>query len=190
MHGIGPKEAALRELRAQPRAKHHQMMIDDGCPPQLIRTTGKPPTIPKRNVVDSGVTLAPPLAVQKAIAAEFSEPPTDQPKAEATPTPEQQESEMGSVKSKSKKSGKKTAAEKTSSPMRTKSNGANGSNGARAGSKVEIIAGLLKRPEGCTTADVLKITGWPSVSMPAQAKAAGLTLQKEKDGSVTRYRAA
>lgn len=60
----------------------------------------------------------------------------------------------------------------------------------RPGSKLETIVKLLTREEGCTTADVLKATGWPSVSMPQQAKAAGLTLHKEKAGGVTRYRAA
>lgn len=59
--------------------------------------------------------------------------------------------------------------------------------GPRAGSKTEVVANLLKRPEGCTTKDVLTATGWPTVSMPQQAKAAGLTLRKEKDGKVSRY---
>src|SRR5205807_246786 len=44
----------------------------------------------------------------------------------------------------------------------------------REGSKLEKIVGLLTRPEGCTTKDVLKATGWPSVSMPQQAEAAGI----------------
>lgn len=60
----------------------------------------------------------------------------------------------------------------------------------RPGSKTEMIAGMLTRPEGCTTAEVLEATGWPTVSMPQQAKAAGLKLAKEKDGKVTRYRSA
>lgn len=60
-----------------------------------------------------------------------------------------------------------------------------GSTGSR--SKVDLIGALLLRPEGCTTADVLEATGWPSVSMPAQAKLAGLTLRKEKVGKVARY---
>ncbi len=54
-------------------------------------------------------------------------------------------------------------------------------------SKVDLIGALLLRPEGCTTADVLEATGWPSVSMPAQAKLAGLTLRKEKVGKLARY---
>jgi hypothetical protein len=62
--------------------------------------------------------------------------------------------------------------------------------GPRKGSKLAVIVGLLKRNEGCTVKDVLAATGWPTVSMPQQAKAAGLSLKKEKDGSVTRYRAA
>jgi len=59
--------------------------------------------------------------------------------------------------------------------------------GPRAGSKLEAISVLLRRPEGCTTADVLKATGWPSVSMPAQAKALGVGLRKEKEGGAFRY---
>lgn len=55
-------------------------------------------------------------------------------------------------------------------------------------SKVAAIAALLTRPEGTTTAEILKATGWPSVSVPQQAKAAGLKLRKEKEkGSPTRY---
>ena len=157
MQHVGPKETALRNLRAaRPLAKHHQMMVADGCPPEFLR--------------------------------EQSEL-KNQPKAEALPTPEQQEIETVATKSKSKKPGKKTAIAKARMPV-AKTNGAHTTNGIRPGSKVELIAGLLKRPEGCTTADVLTATGWPAVSMPAQAKAAGLTLKKEKDGSVTRYRAA
>jgi hypothetical protein len=55
-------------------------------------------------------------------------------------------------------------------------------------SKTAIVAGLLKRSGGCTTADILEATGWPSVSVPAMAKAAGLRLRKEKvKGSPTQY---
>lgn len=60
--------------------------------------------------------------------------------------------------------------------------------GARTGTKLVKIVELLSRKQGCTTAEVLKATGWPSVSMPQQAKAAGLKLRKEKkSGEVTRY---
>lgn len=60
----------------------------------------------------------------------------------------------------------------------------------KAGSKLEIIVGLLKRPEGCTTKEVLAATNWPTVSMPQQAALAGIKLVKEKFDGVTRYRAA
>lgn len=59
--------------------------------------------------------------------------------------------------------------------------------GLAKGSKAQIIADLLLRPEGCTTADVLAATNWPAVSMPQQAKVAGLELRKEKQGNVMRY---
>lgn len=60
----------------------------------------------------------------------------------------------------------------------------------RPGSKSALIADMLRRKNGCTTAEVLKATGWPAVSMPQQARVAGIKLVKEKDGKVTRYRAA
>jgi hypothetical protein len=58
---------------------------------------------------------------------------------------------------------------------------------AKGSSKTELIAALLTRKEGCTTADILAAVGWPSVSVPAMAKAAKLTLRKKKDGKVSRY---
>ena len=61
----------------------------------------------------------------------------------------------------------------------------------RKGSKTAIIGDLLKRKEGCTTAEILAATGWPAVSVPQQAKAIGVGLRKErKPGEVTRYWAA
>ena len=58
----------------------------------------------------------------------------------------------------------------------------------RGGSKTGLIADLLLRKEGCTRDDILEVTGWPSVSVPAMAKAAGLKLRKEKTkGGKTHY---
>lgn len=62
--------------------------------------------------------------------------------------------------------------------------------GPRAGSKAAIIGGLLRQKGGTTVAEVLKATGWPTVSMPAQARAAGVGLRKEKIDGVGRYFAA
>lgn len=59
---------------------------------------------------------------------------------------------------------------------------------ANGKTKLELITALLLRKCGCTNADVLEVTNWPSVSMPQQATAAGLKLRKEKKpGSPTRY---
>ena len=59
----------------------------------------------------------------------------------------------------------------------------------RAGkTKNTIIAALLLRKSGTTGAEILAATNWPSVSVPGQAKAAGLKLRKEKvQGKPTRY---
>lgn len=59
--------------------------------------------------------------------------------------------------------------------------------GARKGSKSAIIERLLTRPEGCTSADVLKATKWPTISMPAIAKQLGLKLKRDSSGDVMRY---
>lgn len=61
--------------------------------------------------------------------------------------------------------------------------------GVREGSKLAIVVGLLTRDGGCTGKEILEATKWPTVSVPQQARAAGLTLSKEKVDGVTRYSA-
>lgn len=56
-----------------------------------------------------------------------------------------------------------------------------------AGSKAVLIGDMLLRDGGCTIADVLAATGWPTVSMPQQARICGLVLRKVKDGKISRY---
>ncbi len=77
----GAKELQLRDLRARP--PHHQMMIADGAPEACLRT-GPGPKIKPKDERSAGVTLAPPLAIQKAIKADLAEPPTtpDSPEAD------------------------------------------------------------------------------------------------------------
>lgn len=53
--------------------------------------------------------------------------------------------------------------------------------------KREKAAALLMRETGATAREILDETGWPAVSVPAIAKASGLTLRQEKDGKATRY---
>ena len=60
----------------------------------------------------------------------------------------------------------------------------------KVASKTATVGILLRRAGGCTGKDVLKATGWPTVSMPAMAKALGVKLKKEKVDGVTRYSAA
>ncbi len=81
----------------------------------------------------------------------------------------------------------KQRAAKGAMPKAPKAAKTDGTKTVRPGSKLEIVVGLLTRQEGCTAADVLKATEWPAVSMPQQARAAGLTLRQEKEGKTTRY---
>jgi Protein of unknown function (DUF3489) len=108
---------------------------------------------------------------------------------------EQQLREMREQQSKGKQVAKAIAAmaqpdvTTESKTMRKKTKAANGKR--KRGNKTERIMALLKREQGCTRAEVLKATGWPSISMPATAKAAGLKLKREKaKGQPTRYYAA
>lgn len=86
-----------------------------------------------------------------------------------------------------KKAAKKTPRKAAPKADKAAHSASGATKGIRPGSKLETIVGLLRRPQGCTTADVLKATEWPAVSMPQQAKAAGLTLRKEKKDGVTVY---
>jgi hypothetical protein len=47
-------------------------------------------------------------------------------------------------------------------------------------SKCDMIASMLQRPEGTTMKEIMRATGWPSVSVPWHAERAGLTLIKRK----------
>ena len=103
----------------------------------------------------------------------------------ATPSPIAEPQIKAPVKTK-KAAAKKAAKAKA----RTKVKAGARTSGVRPGSKLEIIVGMLQRPEGCTTKQVLEAVRWPAVSMPQQARAAGLKLKKEKVDGITIYRAA
>lgn len=107
-----------------------------------------------------------------------------EPKASAAAEPTKE-----STVSKKTKTEAKPAKAKKENKVKTAKTAA--ADGIRPGTKLALVVDLLKRPEGCTTKDVLNATGWPAVSMPQQAKAAGIKLKKEKkEGDVTRYYAA
>lgn len=58
---------------------------------------------------------------------------------------------------------------------------------ARPGTKSHAIGELMMRPQGVTTLEVLQLTGWPSVSMPAQARICGLEFTAQRTGRIVRY---
>jgi len=60
-------------------------------------------------------------------------------------------------------------------------------NQARPGSKAHRIGEMLLRPEGVTGREICSEMGWPSVSIPAQARAAGLTVTSQRMGRTVRY---
>ncbi len=80
--------------------------------------------------------------------------------------------------------GKGKAAAKVAKPKK-----AAGAKTGPRGEKVLKVKALLERKSGCTANDVKAATGWPSVSMPAMAKACGLKLRSEKVASTKDVRA-
>lgn len=178
---LGEKEAQLRWLKEQ----RHAMMTS---PPKFVKATGPtilkpaPHQIEKLRQLEAATKAAKPkeTTVKK-------EPKSTAPKRTAA----QASANLKKAKAAKKaKGGTKTApkaAKRTSGPD---SKPAAGPKEVRPGSKLAIVVDLLKRPEGCTTAEILKATEWPSVSVPQQARMAGLELRKEKNAEgVTVYRA-
>lgn len=139
-------------------------------------------------------------------AAALSRPRKPAPMA-ATPVVNQPQEEV-TVATKSTKAdqlralreaGKKAKAKRATAPKTKKAAKANGNGkakngngaktyGGRAGSKRAEVVKLLTRTKGATCAELLDVTGWPTISVPAVAKAAGLKLRKERNpGESTRY---
>lgn len=149
-----------------------QMMIDDGLPAELL--------ISEEDRRAAWKDLTPRHTIDFADGARRPANPADEPAI----TPGENVMIAKAVAKKAK-TPKKAKATKTSSKAQAAHQARSGN--VRPGTKLELVVTLLTRKEGCTTADILKATDWPSVSVPQQAKAAGLTLRKEKDGNVTRY---
>lgn len=171
MPKIGPKEQQQRALRERNLPPYARAMIEDGLPEKLVRLPGEKKAA---NVVTPPSTT-----------------PDDKPRAPAEPVAATQESAMKKAKTSKKTSSKKVA--KAKAPKRAKASAAHpaekktATDGVREGSKLETIVKMLQRPTGCTSKEVLEATKWPSVSMPQQAKAAGIELATEKTGRTTRY---
>lgn len=60
-------------------------------------------------------------------------------------------------------------------------------NMARRGSKAHQIGEMLLRPEGVTGPEICTAMGWPSVSVPQQARTCGLAVTSQRMGRVVRY---
>jgi hypothetical protein len=118
-----------------------------------------------------------PAAPVDAASTKIAAPPAPPGEAAAS-----EESEMTTRTRRGKSAGSKKSAAASSSARKPKSAPA-----VDGKSKVEVIGGLLRRDGGCTAKDVMEATGWPSVSMPAQAKALGVKMKQKKEGRVTRY---
>lgn len=140
----------------------------------------------------AGATTALPATGKHALAIINQQAPADaaaQPKKE-TATMATATKKTPKTKTRGKKPAKTAHRKPATANGKPARSAARADGGIRPGSKLELVAGLLKRPGGCTTADVLAATSWPAVSMPQMAKAAGLTLKKTKEkGSPTRYSA-
>jgi len=115
-------------------------------------------------------------------------------KSGATAVNKKGEKLKGAEKSEPKKADKPVAKKKAAAKKSAAKSNGNGAaphkrgEGPRPGSKMEIIHGLLTRKKGCTVADILEATSWPSISVPATAELLGLKLKKEKaKGERTRY---
>lgn len=60
-------------------------------------------------------------------------------------------------------------------------------NQARHGSKAWLVGQMLLRPEGVTGREIMAALNWPSVSIPAQARACGLAFTTRREGREVRY---
>jgi hypothetical protein len=161
MPKIGPKEQALRELKA-----HHLTMIEDGLPAKFARTEVPPKKKPRRDV-SAGVTLAPPIAVQKAIAADLAD---DEPQPPAEPAQE----ERTMPKTKAKKAAPKSKAPKkkalASTPRRALREKAQraGTVKKRAGVPALEVAAFLCRDGGASMAELVERFGIEAHPMRAK----------------------
>lgn len=153
---------------------------------------GKSRKVPQLPLPRKGANLPTPRAprpVKPGSPTQAAPKPNPAPTGAPGPNTPKPEETIVSKKTKKTTAKAKTAAKKTPVRVQAPKGAAKaGNGGVRPGSKLEGVVGLLTRKEGCTTAQILELTGWPAVSVPQMAKSAGLTLRKEKTkGEPTRY---
>jgi len=158
---------------------------------------GKPepkPAVPTGNAkVDAANAALPDIPAALRRAAGQDKKPAKPPSAQSKEAKLRALRETAAAKPPAKKATSK-AGKAAGAPAKPKAGKAapakKPTSAARKGSKLDMIADLLQRREGCTAAEVLKACKWTAVSMPQMARAAGLVLIKDKKpGQVTRYRA-
>jgi hypothetical protein len=175
MGKAGPRELALREQREERQKQSKSTKRKEPMMTQELSAEAK--DVLRRIAKSNPVIVAPHLEDEtcddpscwcngnEANVAAPAQPPTS----------ELQDMPKKKVGKSKKKVGK----------ARKPNNGTNGH--SNRSSKAAKIAEMLLRKEGCSAKEVLKATGWPTVSMPAQAKMVGLKLKKEKTDSGLRY---
>ena len=171
----------MREL-----TRSQQVMVADGAPVELMLTADE------RRVPRGIETQRAKAQPQETTMIALKTNPS--PKTEAEPSKADQVKQLRERRAAAKGpkaaqkavKGKKAAKAKAQTPTTAKLTSGH-TKAIRPGSKLEIVVGLLKRKEGCTAAEILSACQWPSVSVPQQARAAGLTLRQQKDGKVSRY---
>jgi hypothetical protein len=153
---VGKKELAQRELQKGKLSRAHKMMIEDGLPEKCVRT-GSGPKL-KRETTSAGISLAPPIAVQKAIAADLAEPETETTNAPAPPAAEPMESTVTK-----KTSTKKAAKAKARTPVKAAAKTTGRPDGLRTDSKQAKLldAAVAAGAKGSTEAELCKkLGGW------------------------------
>jgi hypothetical protein len=201
------KRAASAAKHAERIAKEVKQAEDPGksdaaAALELLRKAKTKGRIEKMKAKASGATKAMPLSGKEALKViQGDKPANGSPgpklledllnkpftrkakpaKAKAAPkAPKAPQKAKGAPKAPKAKVTKAKAEKRTSEPRKAAAGGAK--------NKVALIGELLRRKQGCTREDVLAATGWPSVSMPQQARALGVELRKVKnEGEVTRY---
>lgn len=178
MAKIGAKEQQIRETRIeQSRRGPLKAMIDAASVPKVTVTAPNGVAVAELGPGQSATFPAADAACKPPEAATTKESPMSATTKTKT-APKVKTSKLAKTAgARTKKAARSTAR----TPVKAKTEG------ARPGTKLAEIVKLLQRPAGCTTADVLKATGWPAVSMPQQAKAASIEMVTEKVGRTTTY---
>ncbi len=141
--------------------------------PAFLKVANRPKTAPKLSGAPVRTEADVNREARKSLPVHKKVPTTPQGKAPAAPP-----AKAAEVPAKSKTN--PAASQKPAAKAKNSQ--------AQVETKTEAVARLLKRKNGCTTAEILAETQWPAVSVPQMAKANGLKLRKEKvKGQPTRY---